>query len=102
MTPDRWSVTEPGEVPEPEVVYSGSLPGDIRISALYYAESGLALAGTALATFRPQGAVGEHMVVLENESDGAIAVYVPALSGAPFVVEDGSSYAEIRNQRRLQ
>ncbi len=102
VMPNRWNVTEPDKVPEPEVVYAGAPPKGIRISALYYAESGLALSGTATASFRPQGAVGEHMVILENESGDTIRVYVPALSGVPFVVEDGSSYVETRNQRRLQ
>jgi prepilin-type N-terminal cleavage/methylation domain-containing protein len=109
-----WAVSAvppPGENPEeeaetaksePEVIFSGSLPEDIKVRAVYYSESGQASSGTVAASFRPSGAVGEHMVVLESESAGALAVYVPALLGTPFLVEDDSSYAQIRAQRRLQ
>ena len=107
-----WAVPPPEENPEgeeaetvkyePEVIFSGSLPEDVRIRAVHYSENGQASSGTATASFRPSGAVGEHMVVLESESAGALAVYVPALVGTPFLVEDDSSYAQIRAQRRLQ
>jgi prepilin-type N-terminal cleavage/methylation domain-containing protein len=114
---DRWAVTavlpvepeEEGEVepllivePESEVLLFGGTGEDIRIRAVHYGESGIVQGGAVTASFKPGGAVGEHMVVLESESGSTMAVFVPALTGMAFLVDDGSSYAQIRAERRLR
>lgn len=87
---------------EPEVLLSGALPRGIRIAAVHYSEDGLAEDGIVTCSMRPSGAVGEHMVVLEDDSGAVAGVFVPALTGAAFLVEDGSTYAGIRETRRLE
>jgi len=105
-----WAIQEPSEIdpvtgialPAPKTVTmaSGTLPEGVKIARVYYSESGVASDGIAAPTFRPSGAVSEHMVVLENAEKSALAVYVPALTGSAFVVTGDASYAEIRAHRR--
>ena len=89
-------------VEKPETLMSIRISEGIRIKQVHYGESKVAANGTTTATFRASGAVGEHMVVLENEDRGTVSIFVPALTGAAFVAGEGSSYAEIRSGRRLQ
>lgn len=108
-----WSIVIPAPPPEEEdagqyaengleTIELERLPEGITISKIYYSESGVAVDGSIAADFRPSGAVGEHMVVLEETPGGTISVYVPALSGAAFVVEKGVSYEQVRSRRRLE
>lgn len=91
-----------GEDLEPKVILSGHLGKGISIRSLQYGDNSEAVGSTATVSFLPSGAVGEHMVTLESDWGQAIAIYVPALTGAAFVVEDSSSYEAIRSSRRLQ
>jgi prepilin-type N-terminal cleavage/methylation domain-containing protein len=86
----------------PDTLMLRKMPDGVKIVEVHYAETKAAVNGTATATFRASGAVGEHMVVLENRDGQRLGVYVPALTGAPFVVDDGRSYEEIRSERRLR
>ncbi|MHC4713998.1 MAG: pilus assembly FimT family protein [Planctomycetota bacterium] len=114
---DLWAVTavlpvEPEEEweveplllvePGPEVLFFGGTGEDIRIRAVHYGENGIVQGGAVTASFKPGGAVGEHMVVLESESGSTIGVFVPALTGMAFLVDDGSTYEQIRAERRLR
>lgn len=91
-----------GEDLEPEVILSGHLGKGISIRSLRYGDNSEATGSTTTVSFLPSGAVGEHMVILESDWGATLAVYVPALTGAPFIVEGSSSYEEIRSARRLQ
>jgi Tfp pilus assembly protein FimT len=87
---------------ETVTLLSGGMPKGIKIAEVHYSESGLAYTGQTTATFRPSGAVGEHMVVLEGDDKSRIAVFVPALTGGAFIVEGDASYAQLRAERRLK
>jgi len=86
---------------EPNVLIGRRLPEGVAMTAVYYGDSAIALTGRTTATFRPTGAVGEHMIVLENRDGNTLSIFVPALTGAPFVVEKGLTYAELRANRRI-
>jgi len=86
---------------ELEVLLSGELPEGVRFERLRYGESGYDTSGRVRASVRPSGAAGEHMVVLAGEETSARAVYVPALTGAAFVVSEGIDYESIRSARRM-
>ena len=88
------------QLTRPDVLMTRVMPRGAKISEVHYAETRLAVSGTTTATFRSSGAVGEHMVVLANEDGDTMAIFVPALTGAAFVVEGGQSYAQVRSQRR--
>jgi len=87
---------------EPETLFSETLPEGVQMKALYYSESRIAYSGSVGADFRPSGAVGEHMVLLKENSGGTMSVYVPALSGSAFVVDNGVTYVQMRASRRLK
>jgi prepilin-type N-terminal cleavage/methylation domain-containing protein len=87
---------------EPEVLFSETLPDGVQMKTVYYSESRIAYGGAVGADFRPSGAVGEHMVVLKEASGGTMSVYVPALSGSAFVVDNGVTYGQVRASRRLK
>ncbi len=88
--------------PEPDVTAAYDLPAGVRIAGVYYGENGVVLSGTVIADFRPNGAVGEHMVILEESGGDRTAVFVPALVGTAFVVQDGTTYDAIRSARRAR
>ena len=87
---------------EPEVLMRRAMPQGVKIARVYYAESMMAQSGGAVATFRPSGTVGEHMVELENTDGDRMSIFVPAMSGSPFVVEEGYTYAQVRAERRYK
>ena len=91
-----------GEDLEPKVILLGHLGKGISFRSLQYGDNSEAAGSIATVSFLPSGAVGEHMVTLESDWGQTISVYVPALTGAPFIVEDSSSYEAIRSSRRLQ
>ncbi len=82
-----------------EVILSRRLAEGIRILEVRYGESAVASRGRVTVSFTPSGSVGEHMVTLASDSATA-AVYVPALTGNAFVVEDGETYGSVRAARR--
>ena len=86
---------------EREDLLTRKMPEGTKIARVYYGQTGIATSGTTAAAFKPSGAVGEHMVVIENEQGDTLSVFVPALTGAATVVEEGASYGEVRSSRRL-
>jgi hypothetical protein len=82
-------------------ILEGRLPEGVAFRRVDYGDEGSETRGVAIATFRSTGAVGEHMVTLEMGRETR-AVYVPALTGAAFVVADGGTYDEIHNAHRLE
>ena len=84
---------------EPEVILYHKLPEGLEIAEVRYGESGVASTGKVSASFGPSGSVGEHMVVV-YDAGSRTAVFVPALTGSAFLVEDDASYVEIRSRRR--
>lgn len=87
---------------EPEVIFSRKLAEGLNIAEVRYGESGIASTGKVAASFAPSGSVGEHMVLIVSDSGFRAAVFVPALTGSAFLVEDDASYAEIRSRRRQE
>lgn len=86
----------------PDTLMARAMPEGVKIAQVHYGEARVSVNGTATATFRASGAVGEHMVILENREGERLGIFVPALTGAPFTVDDGKSYEEIRSERRLR
>lgn len=96
-----------GEPPRPrgqefDVVMEDKLPEGVKIANLRYGKDGMAMFGAYSVDIRPSGAVGEHMVMLEDASGAKGGVFVPALIGAAFAVEDTASYEQLRAYRRLK
>jgi prepilin-type N-terminal cleavage/methylation domain-containing protein len=109
----RVALSEPapppaeGEPPRPageeyEVVVDEALPEGVKISTIRHGKDGTFMFGSVAADIRPSGAVGEHMVMLEDASGERGGVFVPALVGAAFAVDGTASYEELRAYRRLR
>ena len=100
--PDASAPAPPyGPAPEPVVLLTAKLPDGVTISRVYQGVNHVGNSGVTIAAFKSSGSGGEHMVVLENANKDTISIFVPALSGAAFVVEGELSYAEVRSSRRL-
>jgi Tfp pilus assembly protein FimT len=91
-----------GPAPEPVVLLTSKLPEGVTIARIYHGINLADTNGVTTTIFRPSGTVAEHMVVLEDANKRTISIFVPALTGAAFVVEGELPYAEVRSSRRLR
>jgi prepilin-type N-terminal cleavage/methylation domain-containing protein len=87
---------------EPNAFLSRRMPEGVKLAHVYYAESRVSFNGSTIFTLRPSGAVSEHMVELADTEGDTVSVYVPALTGSPFVVQGGIPYEVVRAGRRLK